>query len=136
MSANEGVMQILEATNQAAPKMTEAIANYGNGRMGDGILSFMDWSWHEGKVEGRIEGSVVTGVVVGLIGLGSILYMRHKLKEEAKHGREVMLDLLDEMSENYTRKSNTPASATEEGSEEVTDEAFVECPPNLVTIQQ
>lgn len=135
MGVNDGVVRILDATTQAAPKMTEALSNYGNGRMGDGIIKFMDWSWHEGKVEGRVEGAVVATVITGLIGLGTTLYMHHKLKQEAKHGRDVMNDLLDEMSENYVRCQST-TDTTKVAPEKVTGDTSDEDPEKQVPVQQ
>lgn len=135
MSVNGGVMQILEATTQAAPKMTEALSNYGDGRMGDGILKFMDWSWREGKTEGRIEGAVVAGVITGLVGLSSTLYMYHKLKQEAKHGRDVMNDLLDEMTENHGRHNHADVG-DKPAQVNTTDDADVEDLAKPILAQQ
>ena len=106
----KGVAHILESTTQAGPKMTAALANYGNGRMGDGILKLMARS----EKTGMIKGTLITGAVASVVIFASNLYMWRKIKRVEQNGKRILNTLLNDLDEQQHNPSNTLANAVEE----------------------
>lgn len=98
---NRGIVRILDSTTKAAPKMTEALADYGNGRMGDGILNLIEWVRQDSKAiwlaRGRFQGAAVVGAISTVSFATVSFFMHRQLKKEEVRNQEVIGDLFDEI---------------------------------------
>ena len=110
LGIEEDVAHILESTTQAAPKMTAAIASYGNGRMGDGILKLMTRS----EKTGMIKGTLITGAVASVVIFASNLYMWRKINRVEQNSKRILDTLLNDLDEQQHKPSNSLSNAVEE----------------------
>jgi len=100
---NRGIARILDSTTQAAPQMTEALADCGNGRMGDGILNLIEWVRQDSKAiwlaRGRFQGAAVAGTISAVSFATVSFFMHRQLKKELERNEREVCDLLDEVLE-------------------------------------
>lgn len=99
---NGGIVRILDSTTKAAPKMVEALADYGNGRMGDGILNLIEWVRQDSKplwlAQGRFQGAAVVGAISTISFATISFFMHRQLKKEHERDQDVISDLIDEIA--------------------------------------
>lgn len=120
MNAYNGIIRILDSTTQAGPKMVEALAAYGDGKMGSGILKLADWSRQDGKsqglLQGRIEGAAAASIISSVCFAAITFFMHRQLKKEEQRNQETIADLFDEIA-TYESERKTALRTAEKAKE-------------------
>ena len=109
MQLEDSITQILESTTQAGPKMTSALANYGNGRMGDGILKLMAWS----ERTGIMKGALIAGAAASVVVFASNLYMWRKIEQIEQNDKCILKTLLNDMDRQQPQSPNSLPNVAE-----------------------
>lgn len=128
------IKELIYTSGKAAPNMTHAFKNIGNGDMQRGIKKFADYLFKEGRGKGigqgykmgvksgRVQGSLITlGVVSLAIGGGLYIKDRYEAYKSKKALEEEGKEILDAIKSSVPEKEANTETLNEETTEPTDD---------------